>query len=92
MTTITVTPGDNLQQILDEIATPAVVYLREGIYRRKIKISRPDIKIVGEKRETTIITWDDYAKKPHPDGLEYNTFRTYTVCVTAKTCAWKTSP
>lgn len=84
MTTITVTPGDNLQQILDEIATPAVVYLREGIYRRKIKISRPDIKIVGEKRETTIITWDDYAKKPHPDGLEYNTFRTYTVCVTGE--------
>ena len=45
MTTITVTPGDNLQQILDEIATPAVVYLREGIYRRKIKIRAPTLKL-----------------------------------------------
>ena len=35
MTTITVTPGDNLQQILDEIATPAVVYLRKAYTAEK---------------------------------------------------------
>lgn len=84
MHTVKVTPADDLQQILDTVALPATIYLAEGVYRRKIKIARPDITIKGEKRETTVITWDDYARKPHPDGQEYNTFRTYTVCVTGE--------
>lgn len=84
MTEIRVTPSDNLQQILDNLASPATIYLGEGVYRQKIKISRPDVKIVGEKCETTIVTWDDYARKTHADGMQYTTFRTYTVCVTGE--------
>ncbi len=84
MVTIKATPHDDLQQILDGLTGPATIYLSEGVYRQKVKISRSDVKIVGKNRETTVITWDDYARKPHPDGMEYNTFRTYTVCVTGE--------
>lgn len=81
---IKVTPKDNLQQILDGLTGPAVIRLGEGVYRQKIKISHPDVKIIGEKCETTIVTWDDYARKKHSDGKEYTTFRSYTVCVTGE--------
>ncbi|MCD8373288.1 MAG: pectinesterase family protein, partial [Clostridia bacterium] len=60
------------------------IYLAEGIYRQKVKITCSDVKIVGANRETTIISYDDYARKIHADGQEYNTFRTYTVCVTGE--------
>lgn len=82
MHTITVTPDDNIQQILDGLSSPATIYLKAGVYEQKIKISRPGVKLVGENRDSTIVRWGDYARKTHADGLQYTTFRTYTVCVT----------
>lgn len=81
MEEITIDPSDDLQRIVDNVGKHAVIYLKKGIYRTKLKISRDDISIIGEDRETTVITFDDYARKIHADGKEYNTFRTYTVCV-----------
>lgn len=79
-----VTPNDDLQHILSKITEPSTIYLAEGVYRQKFEVFSDNIRIVGKSRETTIITYDDYAKKLHADGGEYNTFRTYTVCVTGK--------
>lgn len=84
MKVIKVTPADDLQDILNNIDGPATICLAEGIYRRKIEITRPNIILRGEKRETTVISYDDYARKIHADGKEYNTFRTYTLCVSAE--------
>ena len=84
MHTVNASPADDLQHILDTVPLPATIYLAEGIYRKKIKISRPNIAVKGQNRDKTVILWDDFAKKPHPDGQEYNTFRTYTVCVTGE--------
>ena len=84
MTVINATPNDALQHILDNLTPPATIYLTEGVYRQKIKISRSDVKIIGADREKTVITFDDYARKKHADGMEYTTFRTYTVCVTGE--------
>lgn len=84
MKILKLTASDNLQDILDSIDEPTTVYLKSGVYRRKLKIRADDVTIIGEGRETTVITFDDYAKKDHPDGREYNTFRTYTVCVTGE--------
>jgi len=81
---ITVTPNDDLQAILYNIDQPTTIYMKKGVYRQKIIICANDVKIIGEERETTVITFDDYAKKTHLDGGEYNTFRTYTVCVTGE--------
>lgn len=82
MITLYLTPEDDLQTILDTVYEPATVYLKNGIYKQKIEIRRDNLTIVGEARETTVITYDDYARKIHRDGKEYNTFRTYTLCVT----------
>lgn len=81
---IQVTPADNLQNILYSITEPATIYLKNGIYRQKLVIPADDVKLIGEDREKTVIRYDDYAKKTHPDGREYNTFRTFTVCVTGE--------
>ncbi len=84
MNKITLSPADNLQDILDNCPDNTTIYLKNGVYNRKIVIRRNGLKIIGEGRETTVISYDDYARKPHPDGGEYNTFRTFTVCVTGE--------
>lgn len=86
---ITITPDDDLQNILSKITEPTTIYMKNGVYRNKIVISADDVTLIGEGRETTQICYDDYAKKLNPDGREYNTFRTFTVCVTGERCAIK---
>ncbi|MDE6373376.1 MAG: pectin esterase [Clostridia bacterium] len=77
-------PNDDLQNILLNISQPTTIYLAKGVYNCKLLVAADDVTLVGEDRETTVITWSDYAKKPHSDGGEYNTFRTFTVCVTGE--------
>ncbi len=89
MKKIYVSTADNLQNILDGICEPTTIYMESGVYRQKLKITKSDVTIVGAGRETTVITYDDFAHKPHPDGREYNTFRTYTLCVTGERVALK---
>ncbi|MDE7163132.1 MAG: pectin esterase [Clostridia bacterium] len=84
MKIIRVTPDDDLQSILAEISQPTTIYLKKGVYDCKLIIAADDVKLIGEERETTIIRYGDYAKKAHADGREYNTFRTFTVCVTGE--------
>ena len=87
MNILKVGPNDDLPKILSEIAQPTTILLKKGVYSGKMLISADDVKIVGEDRETTVITNSDYARKPHPDGREYNTFRTFTMCFTGERCA-----
>ena len=83
MTTVSITPADKLSEVLKTAAPHTRIVLAPGIYREKIEISVPDIEIVGHTAEDTKIIWDDYAKKLDENGVEYVTFRTYTVAVTA---------
>lgn len=79
-----VTPDDNLQNLIDGIKESAIIYLSKGIYTQKILINCNNLTLKGEDRQSTFITFQDYAKKIHKDGREYNTFRTYTMCVNAE--------
>lgn len=81
MQTLYLTPGDDLQRAFDGINGPATVYLAKGVYNQKLEIRAGGVRVIGEEREGTVITYDDCAKKIHADGKEYNTFRTYTLCV-----------
>ncbi|MDE6586180.1 MAG: pectin esterase [Clostridia bacterium] len=78
-----ITPADDIQSIVNGLTEPAVLHLAKGIYRQKIEICADDVTVIGEG-EDTVITFDDYARKIHADGQEYNTFRTYTLCVTGE--------
>lgn len=84
MLVLHLTPRDNLSDILNNLHEPATIYLKSGVYRQKIWLQSNDVTIIGEDRETTVISYDDFALKIHADGREYNTFRTYTLCVTGE--------
>src|SRR5690606_32617335 len=59
------------------------IFIRNGVYKEKIKIHEwnSNLKLIGEDRDKTIITFDDYFNKI---GLGRNsTFLTYTMLVEA---------
>ena len=60
----------------------AIIYLKPGIYFEKLKLTKSNVKIIGESSSETIISFNDYAKKIK-DGLELVTFRTYTLMILA---------
>ena len=81
--TLQITPQDSLSQALREAAPGSSILLRPGIYREKIEISVPGIRLIGHGAQDTKIVYGDYAEKPDAHGTAYNTFRTYTAAVLA---------
>lgn len=59
------------------------IFIKNGTYREKVKIHEwnPNISLIGESKENTIITFDDYFKKTNL-GIN-STFYTYTLLVEA---------
>ncbi|MBR4291611.1 MAG: pectin esterase [Oscillospiraceae bacterium] len=80
---ICVTPEDNLQAVFDAAPAGETVHLEPGVYRQKLMLRTPGLTLEGSSAAETVIVWDDHARKPHPVGWEYNTFRTYTLAVCA---------
>ncbi len=80
---IFVKPGDDLQKITDSAKPGETIRLAAGEYRAKIAVFTPDLTFIGEGADRTRIVWDDYALKKDKDGVEYNTFRTWTLAVCA---------
>ena len=83
METIHVTPKDKLSEILKNLRPFTRMILDKGVYREKVEIAVPNIEIIGAGKDDTIISYGDYAKKLDESGREYNTFRTYTMAITA---------
>lgn len=83
MTEIHITPSDSLSKALASAKPHTRIFLANGVYREKIEIVTPDIELIGESADGTVIVYDDYAKKIDENGLEYVTFRTYTMAVIA---------
>ena len=81
--TIYVRPGDDLQAVFDAAPENAVIHLAAGTYRQKIVIRTPGLLITGEGADRTEIVYNDYARREHPIGGEFNTFRTYTLAICA---------
>ncbi len=81
MKTLYLNPSDDIQDAVNRLEEPALVYLEKGVYRAKIEITADNITIIGKGKDT-VLTNGDYARKIHADGREYNTFRTYTLCIT----------
>ncbi|MCM1054235.1 MAG: pectinesterase family protein [Bacteroides sp.] len=83
MKTIRITPKDKLSEALKKAEPFTRIILERGVYREKTEIGVPNITLIGSGRDETVIVYDDYAKKLDESGREYNTFRTYTMAVTA---------
>ncbi|MCB0494713.1 MAG: pectin esterase [Cyclobacteriaceae bacterium] len=58
-----------------------VIYIKNGVYYEKVKVHEwnPNISLIGESKEKTIITYDDNFKKLNLG--RNSTFYTYTVLV-----------
>ena len=76
-------PSRNLQAVFDSARPGQTIQLAEGEYRIKSTVFTPGLTICGAGADRTRIVWDDYAKKPDEHGVEFNTFRTWTLAVCA---------
>ncbi|HVF40936.1 MAG TPA: pectinesterase family protein [Gemmatimonadaceae bacterium] len=61
----------------------AVVFIRKGRYREKLTVDRPRITLLGENRDSTIITFDAAADTPSPGGGTYGTRGSFTLRIVA---------
>ena len=83
MDSIFVSSRDDLQAVFDNAPAGATLFFAPGEYRQKAIIGTPGLTLVGAGIDQTILVFDDHAKKRHPLGYEFNTFRTYTLAVCA---------
>jgi pectinesterase len=60
------------------------IFVRNGIYKEKVHISSPFVSLIGEDPDKTILTYDDYAKKPDNLGAEMGTFNSYSILITGE--------
>lgn len=68
-----------IQAAIDSITEfPATIYVKCGIYYENIELRHSDITIIGEDREGTVITYNNYANMIMDDGSKRGTFRSYT--------------
>jgi pectinesterase len=62
---------------------PFVILIRNGRYREKLSIDKPNITLLGESRDEAVLTFDANADTPQPDGGTYGTRASFTLRVTA---------
>ncbi|WP_088102799.1 pectinesterase family protein [Halalkalibacter urbisdiaboli] len=79
----------SIQEAIDSVRVlplkPVTIFVKKGIYHEKVCIpdTKPTLSIIGEHRDETIITYNDYAEKLDANGKPLGTFRTSTLTVHA---------
>ena len=63
-------------------ASPSVILLRSGEYREKVVIHRDHVRLLGEDRDRTVITWNGCAQDQYEDGTVKGTFLSATLTTT----------
>ncbi len=61
----------------------AVIFVRNGRYHEKLTIDRPYVTLLGQNRDSTIISYDAAADTPSPGGGTYGTRGSFTLRVVA---------
>ena len=78
------TLGEAVYQLMPFRDYHKVVLIRKGVYYEKVEIpsTLTNVELLGEDRDSTIITFDDNAQKKHPlTGRKLGTFGSYTLKV-----------
>lgn len=65
------------------------IHIKNGVYHEKIVVPswKTSISLVGESKDSTIITWNDFSGKPVPGGKDiyskdkFTTYTSYTLLV-----------
>ncbi|MBR6072624.1 MAG: hypothetical protein IKP77_07345 [Acholeplasmatales bacterium] len=79
----------SINSILPKLKSGDTLYLMDGIYYEKIEVKIDNINIVGQSKENTIISNNDYFCKIMDDYNECNTFRTYTCYINGNNITMK---
>ncbi len=77
----------SIQQAIDKAPNsnqPYVIYIKNGVYNEKLHITRPNIYLIGEDRDKTIITATTANSMLDDNGKKFGTFGSRTVSVDAK--------
>ncbi len=61
---------------------PTILLIRPGKYQERLVIHKDNLRLVGEDRDSTVITYSNCAKDLYPDGTEKGTFLSASVIVT----------
>ena len=61
--------------------TPVTLRIHSGIYKERITITSPYLTLEGDSPETTVLTFDLYARMPMEDGKKRGTFRSYSCLI-----------
>ena len=68
----------------DTALTPHRIFIKRGRHHEKLEILKPNIHLIGEGRDRTIISFDAYAGQLRPDGkATWSTFGCSTIIVRA---------
>ncbi len=74
-----------VQAALDSIpsnnSSRKIIYIKNGTYKEKIRVTKPYISLIGQSKDSTIITYDDHVDTSKSDA--YNA-ETPTVIITGK--------
>jgi pectinesterase len=60
-----------------------IIFIKKGRYREKLTVDRPRITLLGESRDSTVITYDAAADTPSPGGGRYGTRGSFTLRIVA---------
>lgn len=74
--------NQNLREILKNVAPNDIIYLEPKVYNEKIKITVPNITIIGHK-DGSSIEYNDHFNTIGENNQELMTVRTYTLMVAA---------
>jgi pectinesterase len=68
-----------------------VILVKAGTYRERIYVQRErgNLAVIGEDAAKTVITYDQHANLPGPDGKPIGTFRTPTVQIDGDGMLWE---
>ena len=72
--------SQSINKILEKMNEFDTLYLKNGVYHEKVKVTKNNITIIGEGKDT-IISYNDYYSKVDDNNFEYITIRTYSMIV-----------
>lgn len=70
-----------IQQAVDAAKSGDVIFIKNGVYKERVEITKPNITIIGESAENTVLDFNYYARMIMPDGIKRGTFRSYTMLI-----------
>jgi pectinesterase len=63
--------------------TPFIIRVRAGRYREKLSVTAPNVHLVGDGRDSTVLTYDAAAGHRSPGGWPYGTRGSFTLRIAA---------